>query len=208
MSEKQVIKQLEQYARKRHILIAEYKGLTAENLYDAKELIKEFKQLAVKSNQPLVSNVAGSPETDVSLMMFWAKRSCMNFKELQQFVDEMDLEEKLSNENDIVEQLGSLNLMLANLVDKLPVDKVIVDRVGSGTGSIVLTLYEVEYIDEEDDDDENPHFDLVLYTCQVGLTSFWDKGDVLDPEYWESDYLGESYEEVEKNLLKHEWLNP
>jgi hypothetical protein len=112
------------------------------------------------------------------------------------------------SQDSIVDLLGALNLMLGNLVDKLPVKKLVVDRVGSDTGTIVLTLYEVQYIEDDDDGYDKPHFDLVLSTCQISLVPFWNEDNTLEREYWESEFLGYTYAEAEASLLKHEWLKP
>jgi hypothetical protein len=100
------IKQIKQYARKRHIVIQDSKGITSDNLHDAKSLIKEFRSMAVQSGDELVCDIVGSPDTGLMLYLFWCVKYCMTYRQLQDSVYDAvkddnliaDYEEELRND--------------------------------------------------------------------------------------------------------------
>ena len=99
-------KQLQQYARNRHIVIQDSKGITSDNLRDAKSLIKEFRSMAVQSGDELVCDMVGSSDTGLMMYLFWCVKDLMTYRQLQDSVHDAvkddnliaDYEEELRNE--------------------------------------------------------------------------------------------------------------
>jgi hypothetical protein len=104
----------------------------------------------------------------------------------------------------IQNQVSMLNMMLGNIIDKLPVKSLVDQRIGDeGTGTIIFYNYCVEYhTPDEDDEEDYSYFDLVLSSCTVDLVH----GTFIKHDAHDWDELGETFEEAVKALQNHDWL--
>ena len=86
-SRRSVLKELKEHALRHDILISESEGVNHSTLYDAKQLVCEFRSMAIASGQPVAFNIAVSPVTGVMLLMAWTNTKYQSLTELEKSLE-------------------------------------------------------------------------------------------------------------------------